>query len=69
MLTEQEGFIMQQGGDRGKSPNVTGTQPKGRMVSANEKGTKGRAGQGSAKSRKGSPKKVEARTTSKSKDK
>lgn len=61
---------MQQGGDRGKSPNVTGTQPKGRTQSpANEKGTKGREGQGSAKSRKGSPKKVSARTTSKSGDK
>jgi hypothetical protein len=61
---------MQQGGDRGKSPNVTGTTPGGRTKdSANEKGTKGLAGQGSAKSRKASPKKVQARTTSKSRDK
>jgi hypothetical protein len=61
---------MQQGGDRGKSPNVTGTQPTGRTKdSPKEKGTKGQAGQGSAKSRKGSPKKVQARTTAKSRDK
>ena len=61
--------MAQQGGDRGKAPNVTGTQPRGRTESPNVKGTKGREGQGSAKSRKASPKKVEARTTSKSKDK
>jgi hypothetical protein len=61
---------MQQGGDRGKSPNVTGTTPNRQTKDAgSEKGTKGHAGQGSAKSRQASPKKVTARTTSKSRDK
>ena len=61
---------MQQGGDRGKSPNVTGTQPRRQTQDPeNQKGTKGREAQGSANSRKASPKKVAARTTSKSRDK
>jgi hypothetical protein len=60
---------MAQGGDRGKSPNVTGTQPNRKTDSPIEKGTKGSEGQGSARSRQASPKKVPARTTSKSRDK
>ena len=64
---------MQQGGDRGKGPNETGTQPKGRTKeSSNQPGRKtgkGSAGQGSAKARQASPKKVAARTTKKSRDK
>jgi hypothetical protein len=63
---------MNQGGDRGKSPNVTGTQPKRRKEETFKQAKKagqGRAGQGSAKSSKPSPKKVTARTTSKSRDK
>jgi len=63
---------MNQGGDRGKSPNETGTQPKRRKeqtLQQAQKPDQGRAGQGSANSRKPSPKKVTARTTSKSRDK
>jgi hypothetical protein len=61
-----------QGGDRGKGPNETGTQPKRRKTQTPqqpEKVDQGRKGQGSAKSGKPSPKKVTARTTSKSRDK
>lgn len=63
---------MNQGGDRGKSPNVTGTQPKrtkAQTFQQPQKPDQGRKGQGSANSRKPSPKKVTARTTSKSRDK
>jgi hypothetical protein len=63
---------MNQGGDRGKSPNVTGTQPKRRKEQTLQQPAKpdqGRKGQGSAKSSKPSPKKVTARTTKKSRDK
>jgi len=62
---------MNQEGDRGKGPNVTGTQPnrkKKQTFQQPGKPDQGRAGQGSANSRKPSPKKVAARTTSKSKD-
>jgi hypothetical protein len=63
---------MNQGGDRGKSPNTTGTQPKPRKEQTLQqpgKPDQGRKGQGSAKSSKPSPKKVTARTTKKSRDK
>lgn len=63
---------MNQGGDRGKSANITGTQPKRRKEQTLQQPTKpdrGRKGQGSAKSSKPSPKKVTARTTKKSRDK
>jgi hypothetical protein len=79
---------MGEGGDRGKSPNVTGTQPKGRLREnpgkpGREK-VKGGAGRGAAKAthaakkargvrtsetRKAGPKKIAARTTSKSGEK
>ena len=58
---------MAQGGDRGKGPNETGTQPAGRKKDyPNPKAGKGGSGQGSAKSRQGGPKKAAARTTKKS---
>jgi hypothetical protein len=63
---------MNQGGDRGKAPNETGTQPKrGKEQTPQQpkKVDQGRAGQGSTKSRKPSPRKVTARKTSKSRDK
>lgn len=61
---------MAQGGDRGKGPNKTGTQPVGRKKPvANPKAGKGGSGQGSAKSRQAGPKKVAAGTTEKSRDK
>lgn len=61
---------MRQGGDRGKSPNQTGTQPAVRKKDyPNPKAGKGGAGQGSGKSRQGGPKKVAAGTTKKSRDK
>ena len=63
---------MNQGGDRGKSPNITGTQPKRTKEQTFQQPTKpdqGRKGQASAKSSKPSPKKVTARTTKKSRDK
>ena len=63
---------MAQGGDRGKGPNETGTQPTGRKRSPNTPGRKtgkGVEGQGSAKSRAAAPKKVAARTTKRSRDK
>ena len=61
-----------QGGDRGKGPNQTGTQPAGRKSSDNppgEEGGKGGEGQGSGKSRAAGPKRVAARSTKKSRDK
>ena len=79
---------MQEGGDRGKSPNKTGTQPKGRILHApdkpGDKNVKSGAGKGARKSthsarkamgagtsetRKAGPKKIAARSTSKSGDK
>jgi hypothetical protein len=63
---------MNQGGDRGKSPNVTGTQPKSHTRDSprrETKGTKGTEGQGSGKPRKASPKKTRARANKKSRDK
>jgi len=63
---------MGQGGDRGKGPNKTGTQPTGKKTSparGSKKGGKGGEGQGSAKSRAAGPKKVPARTTKRSGDK
>ena len=60
---------MAQGGDRGKGPNETGTEPVGRKKAApNPKAGKA-SGQGSAKSRQAGPKKTAARTTKKSRDK
>jgi len=59
-----------QGGDRGKSPNETGTQPATKKKDyPNPKAGKGASGQGSGKSRQGGPKKTAARTTKKSRDK
>ena len=79
---------MQEGGDRGKGPNKTGTQPKGRVRETHDKPgdeeVKGGAGKGVAKAthsarkaagvrtsetRKAGPKKIAARTTSKSGEK
>jgi hypothetical protein len=79
---------MQEGGDRGKGPNKTGTQPKGRIRETPSKPgsqkVRGGAGKGAAKSahaakkaqgvktsetRKAGPKKIAARTTSKSGEK
>jgi hypothetical protein len=84
----QRRMNMQEGGDRGKAPNVTGTQPKGRTTASPEKPgdkqLKGGAGKGAAKTkhaakkaagaktsatRKAGPKKVTARTTSRSGEK
>lgn len=63
-----------QGGDRGKGPNKTGTQPTGsKKASAANPGSrkpgKGGEGQGSGKSRAAGPKRVAARSTKKSGDK
>lgn len=59
-----------QGGDRGKSPNKTGTQPAAEKKDyPNPKAGKGESGQGSGKSRQAGPKKVAARTTRRSRDK
>lgn len=79
---------MQEGGDRGKGPNRTGTQPKGRMRqkpdtpgNRNIKGGAGRSAAGSGhaaeraagartgETRKAGPKKIAARTTTRSGDK
>ena len=79
---------MGEGGDRGKAPNKTGTQPKGRVREAPEtpgtravKGGPGRGAAGSkhtaekaagvatSETRKAGPKKVPARTTTRSGDK
>ena len=61
---------MGQGGDRGKGPNKTGTQPVGvKKDYPNPKAGKGASGQGSGKSRQAGPKKVAAKTTKKSRDK
>jgi len=61
---------MNQGGDTGKSPNATGTQPKHRTQQTLQQPKKidqGRAGQGSANSRTPSPKKTPSRTYFKTK--
>ena len=63
---------MGQGGDRGKGPNKTGTQPTGGKKSpsrGSKKPGKGGEGQGSAKSRAAGPKNVAADTTKRSRDK
>lgn len=63
---------MGQGGDKGKGPNKTGTQPTGRTKSPappDKKADEGKEGQGSANTRAPSPKKVPAGTTKKSRDK
>ena len=63
---------MAQGGDRGKGPNETGTQPTGRKKTPSrgrKKHGKGGEGQGSAKSRAAGPKRVAADTTKRSRDK
>lgn len=64
---------MQQGGDRGKSPNATGTQPKMSVKkSGNQKGelaVKRGARQKTGKVMQPGPKKTAARTTKKSRDK
>ena len=64
---------MNQGGDRGKSPNKTGTTPKPkRATSPNQKGERAQkrgARHGTGKVTQAGPKKQAARTTSKSRDK
>jgi len=79
---------MAEGGDRGKGPNKTGTQPKGRIKESPQKpgneAVKAGVGKGAAKAkhaakkaqgvatsetRKAGPKKIVARTTSKSGEK
>ena len=64
---------MQQGGDRGKSPNVTGTQPKPTIKKspnqAGERASKRGARQHTGKVMQAGPKKVAGRTTKKSRDK
>jgi len=63
---------MAQGGDRGKSPNVTGTQPKPDVKkSPNQAGaraTKRGARQGTGKVSQAGPKKSPPRGTKKSRD-
>ncbi len=63
---------MNQGGDRGKSPNVTGTQPKSDIKKspnqAGERATKRGARQGTGKVAQSGPKKVAPRSTKKSRD-
>ncbi len=63
---------MGQEGDRGKSPNTTGTQPNNKTKSPkppSEKADEGVESQRSANTRAMNPKKVTARTTKKSRDK
>jgi hypothetical protein len=63
---------MGQEGDRGKSPNKTGTQPNTKTKSPkppDKMAEKGGESQRSANTRAESPKKVTARTTKKSRDK
>lgn len=63
---------MNQGGDRGKSPNITGTQPKPKSKkSPNEAGdraVKRGARQGTGKVTQAGPKKTAPRTTKRSRD-
>jgi hypothetical protein len=64
---------MAQGGDRGKSPNVTGTQPKPKIKDspnqAGERAVKRGARQGTGKVLQAGPKKTAPRATKKSRDK
>jgi hypothetical protein len=63
---------MQQGGDRGKSPNLTGTQPKPKAKKSpqsGERAAKRGARQGTGKVAQKGPKKLAARTTKRSRDK
>lgn len=64
---------MVQGGDRGKAPNVTGTQPKKVMrkspVETGERAVARGARQGLGKVAQAGPKKMAARSTKKSRDK
>lgn len=64
---------MQQGGDRGKSPNLTGTQPKPLAKKSpnqsGERAAKRGARQGTGKVAQKGPKKLAARTTKRSRDK
>ena len=63
---------MAQGGDRGKSPNVTGTQPKPKIKKSpnqtGERAVKRGARQGTGKVTQAGPKKVAARSTKRSRD-
>jgi len=63
---------MAQGGDRGKSPNVTGTQPKPQVKKspnqAGERAAKRGARQGTGEVSQPGPKKTAARSTKKSRD-
>jgi hypothetical protein len=64
---------MQQGGDRGKSSNVTGTQPKPKLKKSpnqqGERAVKRGARQDAGKVIQAGPKKTAAKTTKKSRDK
>jgi hypothetical protein len=63
---------MAQGGDRGKSPNVTGTQPKPKIRKspnqAGERAAERGARQGTGKVAQAGPRKVAARSTKRSRD-
>jgi hypothetical protein len=63
---------MAQGGDRGKSPNVTGTQPKPKIKKspnqAGERAVKRGARQGTGKVAQAGPKKVAAGSTKRSRN-
>jgi len=63
---------MAQGGDRGKSPNVTATQPKPQVKKspnqAGERAASRGARQGTGKVAQAGPKKTAARATKKSRD-
>ncbi|HJS24260.1 MAG TPA: hypothetical protein VJ751_07900 [Pyrinomonadaceae bacterium] len=63
---------MAQGGDRGKSPNVTGTQPKPKIKKspnqAGERAVQRGARQGTGRVMQAGPKKVAARSTKRSRD-
>lgn len=63
---------MAQGGDRGKGPNVTGTQPKPQIKKspnqAGERAVKRGARQGTGKVAQAGPKKTPARATKRSRD-
>ena len=63
---------MAQGGDRGKSPNVTGTQPKPKIKKspnqAGERAVARGARRGTGKVMQAGPKKVAVRSTKRSRD-
>jgi hypothetical protein len=63
---------MNQGGDRGKGPNVTGTQPKPKIKKspnqAGERAAKRGARQSTGKVAQAGPKKTPARATKRSRD-